>query len=125
MNPHFHRLFEAVSDDGESFWSKLKKAVADDGEWGSTCCPGASDESGPRDDVAACKPPLVQECALFMRRNDPPAAGQLGYQVYAVAYQSKGTWVPVPETGGTTAYATFAASMSGVGIESICFERDS
>lgn len=121
VNPHFRRLFEAVSKG--SFWPALKRAVAAEGDWGRTCCPLAdSMESGPLDVIAACRPPVVQDCALWMRRNDPPKDG---YQLYAVAYQSGDAWAPVLETGGTTAYATFAASMRRVGVESICFERDS
>merc|ERR1719346_639545 len=69
LNPPFHRLFDAVSQG--DFWPSLQRAVAAEGSWGSTCCPGASDTSGPLDVVAACKPPLVQQCALWQRENWP------------------------------------------------------
>lgn len=123
VNPPFKRLFQAASQ-GE-FWPALQHAVAAEGEWGRTCCPGAFDTSGPLDVVAACRPPLVQQCALWLRRNQPHPEGQAGYQLYAVGYKSGSRWAPVQETGATTAYAQFADHMKRIGLRSICFERDS
>lgn len=126
VNPPFLRLFSALSGSSRAsvFRARLRRAAEAEGEWGQLCCPGASDNSGPLDVVAACRPPVVQQCALFLRRNFPIREGNLGYQLYAMGYRSGNGWAPVPQAGGGTALATFAKSMKRIGVNNICIERD-
>lgn len=128
LNPPFLRLFSAISpwaySSASRFRPLLKRAVEAEGKWGELCCPGASDESGPVDVVAACRPPVEQQCALWLRRNFPIQEGNLGYQLYAMGYKSGRRWAPVPKVGGGSAMRIFGRSLKRIGVNNICIERN-
>lgn len=128
LSPQFHRLFQGVQRAGAAeFGPALRRAAEAEAEWGSTCCPGAFANTtalASGDVLVACGPPLTPDCALWSRANWPAAPGFGGYSVYAVAYGASGSWVPVPQAAGGTAYAKFEEKMQSIGVGSICFERD-
>lgn len=128
VNPPFLRLFSAITpsaySSSELFSQQLRRAVEAEGKWGELCCPGASDLAMAIDVVAACKPPVVQQCALWLRRNFPIQEGNTGYQLYAMGYKWGTRWEKVRKAGGDTALATFGKSMKRIGVNNICIERN-
>jgi len=123
LNPFFKRLFDSV-EGAHNFSTALQTAVSNEA-LGRRCCPGLfplREAAIPMDVVAACRPPMVDECALWLRRNHPARSGYEGYSVYPVGYRSSGVWAAVPQNG-TTAFAAFRHAMAKVGVNQLCFVR--